>query len=43
MSYKNSMYTIYLIKNFINSNELAAVLDQGEIKYTVTRYQIYPY
>ncbi len=37
------MYTIYLIKNFIDYNKLAAVLDQGEIKYTVTRYHIYPY
>ena len=37
------MYTFYTIKNFINYNELAAILDQAEIKYTVTQYHIYPY
>ncbi len=43
MLHKNSMHIFCPIKKPINFNDLAAVLDQAEFKYTVTRYHIHPY
>ena len=40
------MYTLgiyHKTKNYLIYNDLAAILGQAQIKYTVTRYHIYPY